>query len=96
MTAAAVVVAMVWAPAIAHAAERTVTLEVANMTCASCPYIVRQVLSRVPGVTAVEVSYASKQAVVTFDDEKADVAALTEATAGIGFPSKLASGSEHD
>ena len=68
------------------AAERTVTLAVDRMSCASCPYIVRRVLQEVPGVARAEVSYAEKVAVVTFDDARTDVAALTKATAGLGFP----------
>ena len=47
-------------------------------------------LAGVPGVTAVDVSMAEKAAVVTFDDAETDVARLTEATAGVGFPSRLA------
>jgi periplasmic mercuric ion binding protein len=73
----------------ATAAERTVTLAVDGMTCASCPYIVRTVLQEVPGVARAEVSYAEKMAVVTFDDARTTVAALTEATAGVGFPSRV-------
>ena len=72
----------------AMAAERTVTLEVGNLFCASCPYIVQQVLAEVPGVTQAEVSYRERTAVVTFDDEQADVATLTAATAAYGFPSR--------
>lgn len=85
----ALVVAVVFIGTAAIAAQRTVTLAVDGMTCASCPYIVKQSLSRVPGVERVEVSYAEKRAVVTFDDTKTDVAALTKATAGVGFPSDL-------
>lgn len=75
----------------ATAAERTVTLAVDGMTCASCPYIVRSVLQEVPGVARADVSYAEKMAVVTFDDAEATVAALTQATAGVGFPSRVIS-----
>jgi len=71
----------------ALAASRTVTLKVDGMTCASCPYIVRETLRRLPGVETAEVSFETKQAVVTFDDAKTTVAALTAATAGAGFPS---------
>jgi periplasmic mercuric ion binding protein len=78
------------ASGVATAAERTVTLAVDGMTCASCPYIVRTVLQEVPGVARVDVSYAEKAAVVAFDDAKATVAILTQATAGVGFPSRLA------
>ncbi len=73
----------------ASAAERTVTLKVDNLFCATCPYIVKQTLSRIPGVTGVEVSYQKKTAVVTFDDRKTDVAALLAATAGTGFPATV-------
>lgn len=71
------------------AGEQTVTLEVSGMTCASCPYIVKQTLADVDGVTAVEVSFAEKTAVVTFDDSKTEVAALTVATGDMGFPSAV-------
>jgi len=71
----------------ALAASRTVTLKIDGMTCASCPYIVRETLRRMPGVATAEVSFETKQAVVTFDDAKTTVAALTAATAGAGFPS---------
>ena len=83
-----VLVMAVWAAAPVFAAERTVTLAVDNLWCATCPYIVKQALSRVSGVTDVEVSYQEKTAVVTFDDAKTNVAALTETTAQFGFPSR--------
>ncbi len=73
----------------ASADERTGTLKVDNLFCATCPYIVKRTLSRIPGVTEVEVSYEEKTAVVTFDDRKTDVAALMAATAGTGFPAKI-------
>ena len=72
------------------AAERTVRLAVDGMWCAGCSYIVKKTLADVPGVTAVDVSMAEKAAVVTFDDAETDVARLTEATAGVGFPSRVA------
>ncbi len=73
----------------ASADERTVTLKVDNLFCATCPYIVKQALSRVPGVTEVEVSYQEKTAGVTFDDRETDAAALMAATAGTGFPANV-------
>ena len=74
----------------AFAAEQTVALAVANMSCATCPPIVRKSLSAVPGVSKVAVSLEQKSAVVTFDDQKATVAALTAAATNAGFPTKLA------
>ena len=75
---------------VAVAAETSVTLSVDNLFCATCPFIVKRTISRVSGVSAVEVSYEKRTAVVTFDDAKTDVAAITAATARVGFPSKVA------
>lgn len=74
----------------ASAAERTVTLAV-PMSCPTCPYIVKRSLEKVAGVQDVSVSYDAQTATVRYDDEKATIAALTQATADVGFPSKLAS-----
>ena len=41
----------------------------------------------VPGVSKVVVSYKGKTAVVTYDDGRTDVSALTRATTGAGYPS---------
>jgi periplasmic mercuric ion binding protein len=71
----------------AFAGERTVTLAVKNMYCADCPFIVKKSLEAVPGVAKATVSLKDKTAVVTFDDAKADVSALTNATTGAGYPS---------
>ncbi len=73
--------------ATAFAAERTVTLAVQNMYCAACPYTVKSSLQAVPGVHAVSVSFKDKAAVVTFDDAKTNVKALTTATTNAGYPS---------
>lgn len=69
------------------AAEQTVKLDVTGMTCASCPYQVQSALRKVDGVTHIEVSLQKALAVVTYDDAKCDVAALTKATTEAGFPS---------
>ncbi len=71
----------------ALAAERTVTLNVRNMYCAACPTIVRKSLEAVPGVAKVVVSYKQKTAIVTYDDVKTNVRALTTATTNAGYPS---------
>jgi periplasmic mercuric ion binding protein len=71
----------------AFAAEKTVTLAVQNMYCAACPHTVKASLQAVPGVKAVSVSYEDKTAVVTFDDAKTNVQALTTATTNAGYPS---------
>jgi periplasmic mercuric ion binding protein len=76
-----------FAPSAALSAEKTVTLAVKNMDCAACPYTVKASLEAVPGVTKVDVSYKDKTAVVTFDDARAGVNALTAATTNAGYPS---------
>lgn len=72
----------------ASAAEKTVTLAVKNMNCATCPYTVRASLEVVPGVTRVAVSYKDKTATVTYDNSKTGVTALTAATTNAGYPSQ--------
>jgi mercuric ion binding protein len=79
--AIAAIAAPVWA------AKQTITLSVPGMTCAACPLTVKQALNKVQGVTKTEVSYEKKQAVVSFDDTKTTVQALTKATADAGYPS---------
>jgi mercuric ion binding protein len=69
------------------AGERTVTLTVENMVCPVCSYTVKRTLERVSGVSKVIVSLQDKTAIVIYDDTKADVGALTRATANAGFPS---------
>lgn len=72
------------------AAEQTVQLEVGNMSCAACAPIVRKTLSAVPGVTKVTVSVEKASAIVTFDDQKANVGALIAAVSDAGYPTKVA------
>jgi mercuric ion binding protein len=69
------------------AAQRTVTLAVQNMYCAACPRTVKASLQAVNGVAKVDVSLRDKTAVVTYDDAKTDVKALTAATTNAGYPS---------
>ena len=71
----------------AFAAEKTVTLAVQNMYCAACPHTVKASLEAVPGVAKVAVSYKDKTAIVTFDDARTGVNALTAATTNAGYPS---------
>jgi periplasmic mercuric ion binding protein len=86
VTAAAVAISMFVASS-AFAAEKTITLAVKNMHCADCPFIVKKSLEGVSGVAKVTVSYEDKTAIVTYDDNVADVKALTTATTNAGYPS---------
>jgi len=73
----------------AFAAPKTVTLEVPTMNCVTCPFTVKKALQNVDGVSKAEVTYENKLAVITFDDEKVTINALTEATTNAGYPSTL-------
>lgn len=73
----------------AWAATRSVTLSVPGMTCAACPITVKKALTRVEGVERAEVSFESREAVVTFDDAKTNDQALTKATEDAGYPSTV-------
>jgi mercuric ion binding protein len=75
--------------AAASAGMKSVTLDVPGMNCAACPITVRKAISRVPGVSKVTASFERKEAIVTYDDSKTTVAALTEATANAGYPSTV-------
>jgi len=75
------------APAIAG--TRTVTLSVPSMTCATCPITVKKALQKVDGVTEAKVTWEPKEAVVTYDDAKTDMNALTSATQNAGYPSSV-------
>lgn len=73
----------------AWAVNQTVTLSVPGMTCAACPITVKVALNKVDGVSQIDVSYPDREAVVTFDDTRTSVEALTEATTNAGYPSTL-------
>ena len=70
-----------------RAATRSVTLSVPGMSCAACPITVKKALTKVEGVEKVSVSFEKKEAVVTYDDAKTNVKALTNATKDAGYPS---------
>jgi len=71
------------------AASKTVTLSVPGMYCEVCPITVKKALQKVNGVEKVSASFETKEAVVTFDDSKASVDKLREATAKAGYPSTI-------
>ncbi len=79
---------MIFGPA--FAAERTVTLKVDNITCSACGPTVKKALTKVPGVSRVDLATDRSIATVTFDDAKATVGALIAATTNAGYPSRLA------
>lgn len=88
-TLLSVAVALLLVTSPAWAAPRTVTLAVPGMTCETCPITVKMALNKVKGVTQVNVDFEKREAVVTFDDAKTTVEALTKATTDAGYPSTV-------
>src|SRR5258708_19670831 len=68
------------------APPQTATLAVENMTCGTCPIVVKKALERVPGVSATTVDFDRKTATVTFDPDKASTPRFTHSTKKPGFP----------
>ncbi|AUM00604.1 mercuric transport protein periplasmic component [Rhodocyclaceae bacterium] len=73
----------------AWAATQTVTLSVPDMNCAACPITVKKALTKVSGVSKIDVNLDRREARVTFDDAKENVEALTRATKDAGYPSTV-------
>jgi len=73
----------------ASAAEQTVTLAVDKMYCALCPVTVTKAMEGVEGVSAVQVDFATKQAVVTFEDTTTNWEQIASASTNAGYPATL-------
>ena len=73
----------------AEAATQTVTLAVPGMTCVACPITVKKAISKVDGVSKVDVNFEKRVAIVTFDNSKTNVQKLSKATADAGYPSSV-------
>jgi mercuric ion binding protein len=82
-------IAAVMTASTAFAGERTITFAVDNMTCASCPYIVKNSMAAVPGVEKVAVSFQAKTATVTFDDARTNADTIAAASMNAGYPAHL-------
>ena len=67
-------------------ADRTMTIEIDGMSCASCVGRVERTLQSVPGVTSADVNLATETARVGLGDARA--ADLSEALAGAGYPAR--------
>lgn len=84
---ASLILAAIVAPVLA--ATQTVILGVPGMTCSTCPITVKKAISKVEGVSKVDVTFEKREAVVTFDDAKTSVQKLTKATEDAGYPSSV-------
>ncbi len=84
---AGLLIGLALAPALAK--ERKARFAIANMTCASCPVIVKRAMESVDGVMSVSVSYEEKEAVVTYDDTRTSPEAIAEASTKHGYPARI-------
>ncbi|WP_374509324.1 heavy metal translocating P-type ATPase [Niveibacterium sp.] len=67
----------------AHEREADLILE--GITCAACVWLNEQHLARQPGVTAVQVNYATRRARVRWDPAQTKLSAVLAAIAAIGY-----------
>ena len=64
---------------------QNVTLKIDGMTCGGCVKSVTRVLNELDGVAQADVSLEKAQAIVSFDENKVQPAALVEAVEDAGF-----------
>lgn len=69
--------------------EVTEKLQVEGMTCGGCAKRVKVALSKIDGVKDAEVSLKDKQAIVTYDPEKATTEKMIEAVSRAGYKASL-------
>jgi len=58
---------------------------VAGMTCASCAQTVEKAITKIPGVSAVAVNFATNKTTIEYDQSKVDDEALTAAVQVTGY-----------
>ncbi len=86
----AVSVLVLWTGASsAWAGQQTVTLTVEKMYCALCPVTVAKAIERVDGVSAVDVSFDRKEAVVTYEDSVTNLKEIAAASTNAGYPAHV-------
>jgi copper chaperone len=67
----------------------TATLQVSGMTCHHCVKTVQQALEAVDGVERAKVDLQDGRAVVEYDDDRTDAAALAGAVSQEGYPATV-------
>ena len=65
--------------------EREAALILEGITCSACVWLNESHLAKQPGVTAVEINYATRRARVRWDSRVTRLSALLEAIAAIGY-----------
>src|SRR6056297_81382 len=76
--------------------SRTVELSISGMSCANCARSIERSLSRDPAVQSAVVSFAGSNAVVTFDETKADDEHFAEIVRETGFSAALPGQSDEE
>lgn len=79
---------------VAQSKIKTLTFDVANMTCKMCDITVRKAIEGVDGVKSVKVNYDKKLATVVLDTRVAKVSAIEKATLNTGYPATLKTSSK--
>ncbi|MGE5492981.1 MAG: heavy metal translocating P-type ATPase [Actinomycetota bacterium] len=65
--------------------EREASLLLEGITCAACIWLNEQHLSRLPGVSAVDINYATRRARVRWDEARIKLSDILAAIAAIGY-----------
>ncbi len=65
--------------------EREAALILEGITCAACVWLNEQHIARQPGVTAVEINYATRRARVRWNEQQIRLSSILEAIAAIGY-----------
>lgn len=65
--------------------EREASLIIEGITCAACVWLNEQHLMRLPGVTGVDMNYATRRARVRWDERKVKLSDVLAAVAAIGY-----------
>lgn len=65
--------------------EREAALILEGITCAACVWLNESHIARQPGVTAVDINYATRRARVRWNDNVTKLSAILEAIQGIGY-----------
>ena len=63
----------------------TTSLPVAGMTCAACARVIERTLTRLPGVDAAAVNYATGRASLRFDPAVVELPRIAEAVRDVGY-----------
>lgn len=65
--------------------EREAALILEGITCAACVWLNEAHIARQPGVTAVDINYATRRARVRWDESVTKLSAILDAVQGIGY-----------